>query len=147
MVQTGCHFGALALLFVLSASLTAAKLVHHTTHLGDDELSSQHGPWGDDRLATFSSWGRVLQQEVTVYHVRQMDENARCYACRVVKPCLPLMIFTNEHRLRFHGPRSPAERLMTVLQESAALSPAADSTSVPPPVAFFYLAGASAAVN
>lgn len=89
MGQTSCRFGVLALLFALSASLTTAELVHHTTLLGDDDLLSHHKEWGDDRLIDFSSWGRVLQQEVTVYYVCQMDEDARCYACRVVEPCLP----------------------------------------------------------
>ncbi|BDA46879.1 hypothetical protein COCOBI_09-3320 [Coccomyxa sp. Obi] len=92
MGRTGCQFGTLVLLFALSARLATAGLVHHTSLSGNDKLLSQRGDWGDDRLITISSWGRVLQQEVTVDH------------------------------------------------EFAALSPAADSTSVPQPVAFFYLA-------
>ena len=88
MGQTSCHFGVLALLFALSASLTTAKLVHRTTLSGDDDVLSQHEDWRDDRLRTFSSWGRLLQQEVTVSHVRQMDMDAQWYACRVVEPCL-----------------------------------------------------------
>lgn len=64
MAKIGCRVFVLGVLCSLAVKVRALDHLDDTTFAGENQHYRQQRAWQDDRLSTFSSWGRVLQQEV-----------------------------------------------------------------------------------